>query len=104
MSPAILWSALWEDGTSCRSYGCASNCRNSRYQALVVGGDQDTTVGVESMLADYLALPAARRFLHIYHGVGHSPNVEAPQELAALLRAFVDRVAAMAAQEAVSTV
>ena len=29
---------------------------------LVVGGDQDTTVGVENMLADYLALPAARRF------------------------------------------
>ena len=71
---------------------------------LVVGGDQDTTVGVENMLEDYLALPAERRFLHIYHGVGHSPNVEAPQELAALLRAFVDRVAAMAAQEAVSAV
>jgi pimeloyl-ACP methyl ester carboxylesterase len=71
---------------------------------LVVGGDQDTTVGVENILADYLALPAERRFLHIYHGVGHSPNVEVPQELAALLRAFVDRVAAMAAQEAVSAV
>ena len=71
---------------------------------LVVGGDQDTTVGVENILADYLALPAERRFLHIYHGVGHSPNVEAPQELAALLRAFVDRVAAMAAQEAVRAV
>jgi pimeloyl-ACP methyl ester carboxylesterase len=71
---------------------------------LVVGGDQDTTVGVENILADYLALPAERRFLHIYHGVGHSPNVEVPQELAALLRAFVDRVAAMAAQEAGSAV
>jgi pimeloyl-ACP methyl ester carboxylesterase len=71
---------------------------------LVVGGDQDTTVGVENILADYLALPAERRCLHIYHGVGHSPNVEVPQELAALLRAFVDRVAAMAAQEAGSAV
>jgi pimeloyl-ACP methyl ester carboxylesterase len=71
---------------------------------LVVGGDQDTTVGVENILADYLALPADRRFLHIYHGVGHSPNVEVPQELATLLRVFVDRVAATAAQEAVSAV
>jgi pimeloyl-ACP methyl ester carboxylesterase len=71
---------------------------------LVIGGDQDTTVGVENILADYLALPADRRFLHIYHGVGHSPNVEVPQELATLLRDFVDRVVATATQEAISAV
>lgn len=71
---------------------------------LVVGGDQDASVGVDNILADYLALPAERRFLHIYHGVGHSPNVEVPQELATLLRSFVDRMAATAAQEAVSAV
>jgi hypothetical protein len=70
----------------------------------VVGGDQDASVGVDNILADYLALPAERRFLHIYHGVGHSPNVEVPQELATLLRSFVDRMAATAAQEAVSAV
>jgi pimeloyl-ACP methyl ester carboxylesterase len=62
---------------------------------LVIGGDQDTTVGVDNILADYLALTPERRFLHIYHGVGHSPNVEIAQELAALLSAFVERVAAV---------
>jgi branched-chain amino acid transport system permease protein len=63
---------------------------------LVVGGDLDTTVGVENILADYLALPTSQRSLHIYHGVGHSPNVEVPVELAALLGTFVSRVAATA--------
>lgn len=71
---------------------------------LVIGGDLDTTVGVENILADYLALPPDRRFLHVYHGVGHSPNVEVPQELAALLSAFVDQAAATAGQEAASAV
>jgi hypothetical protein len=50
------------------------------------------------------ALPAEWRFLYIYHGVGHSSNVEVPQGIATLLRVFVDRVTAMAAQEAVSAV
>jgi branched-chain amino acid transport system permease protein len=71
---------------------------------LVIGGDLDTTVGVDNILADYLALPADRRFLHIYHGVGHSPNVEVPLELAALLRAFVDRIASAAGQKAIGAV
>jgi pimeloyl-ACP methyl ester carboxylesterase len=62
---------------------------------LVIGGDQDTTGGVANILAEYLALAPERRFLHIYHGVGHSPNVEIAQELAALLSAFVERVAAV---------
>lgn len=69
---------------------------------LVVGGDLDTTVGVDNILADYLALAPDRRFLHIYHGVGHSPNVEVSLDLATLLSAFVSRVASMAGQEVVS--
>jgi pimeloyl-ACP methyl ester carboxylesterase len=68
---------------------------------LVIGGDQDTTVGVDNILADYLALAPERRFLHIYHGVGHSPNVEIAQELAVLLSAFADRVAALRGLQAV---
>ncbi len=70
---------------------------------LVVGGDLDTTVGVDNILADYLALPPERRFLHIYHGVGHSPNVEVSLDLATLFSSFVNRVASMAGQEAVSS-
>ena len=56
---------------------------------LVVGGDLDTTVGVDNILADYLALPEENRSLHIYHGIGHSPNVEVPESLAGLLGRFV---------------
>ena len=63
-----------------------------RAPTLVVGGDLDTTVGVDNILADYLALPEDFRHLHIFHGVGHSPNVEIPEEFAGLLSRFVEGV------------
>jgi len=56
---------------------------------LLVGGDDDTTVGVDQMLAEYLALPADRRFLHMFHGVGHSPNVQVATRFAGVLGRFV---------------
>lgn len=56
---------------------------------MLVGGDDDTTVGVHQMLAEYLALPEERRFLHIFHGVGHSPNVQVAARFAGLLDRFV---------------
>jgi branched-chain amino acid transport system permease protein len=71
---------------------------------LVVGGDLDTGIGVDNILAEYLALGPERRFLHIYHGVGHSPNVEIAPQLAALLSAFVDRVTSTVGQEVSSSV
>lgn len=59
---------------------------------LVVGGDLDDTVGVDNLLLDFLALPVNRRFLHMFHSVGHSPNFEIPQELAIVMDAFMDRI------------
>ena len=59
---------------------------------LVVGGDLDTSVGVDNILADFLALPESSRHLHMFHGVGHSPNVEVPGELVGLLGRFVEGV------------
>lgn len=59
---------------------------------LVIGGDRDTTVGVDNIVAEYLALPEARRHLHIFHGIGHSPNVEVPKRLAGLLTRFASKV------------
>ena len=56
---------------------------------LVVGGDQDALVGVENILSEYLALPAATRSLQIFHGVGHSPNVGVPAQLAIVLDQFI---------------
>lgn len=57
--------------------------------ALVIGGDQDTTVGIDNILAEFLALPAARRSLHVFHRVGHSPNIDTPLALAEVLTRFV---------------
>ncbi len=59
---------------------------------MVVGGDRDDTVGVHNIVADYLALSEESRSLHIYHGIGHSPNVEVPESLAGLLGRFVAEV------------
>ncbi len=59
---------------------------------MVVGGDRDDTVGVDNILADYLALPVENRHMHMFHGIGHSPNVEVPDRLAALLTRFANEV------------
>jgi pimeloyl-ACP methyl ester carboxylesterase len=63
---------------------------------LLVGGDDDTTVGVDQMLAEYLAMPEDRRFLHIFHGIGHSPNVQVATRFAGLLDRFVCQTAPQA--------
>ena len=60
---------------------------------MVVGGDRDTTVGVDNIVAEYLALPEDSRHLHVFHGIGHSPNVEVPGRLAGLLIRFADELA-----------
>src|SRR5215471_17586583 len=57
----------------------------------VIGGDQDTTVGVHNILAEYLALPENHRFLHIFHSIGHSPNVEVATQCAGVLDRFVSQ-------------
>jgi len=57
---------------------------------LVVGGDRDTTVGVGNILAEYQALPQAVRHLHIFHGIGHSPNVEVGRLVSTVVGNFSD--------------
>ena len=57
---------------------------------LVMGGDQDTTVGINNILAEFQALPADLRHLHIYLGIGHSPNVEVPGWVANITGLFSD--------------
>lgn len=64
---------------------------------LLIGGDDDTTVGVHQMLAEYLAMPEERRFLHMFHGVGHSPNVQVAAQMASLLERFVCQTVPQAA-------
>ena len=55
---------------------------------LVIGSDQDTTVNVDNILAEFQALSNGQRHLHIYHGIGHSPNVEVPCSVAKIIEQF----------------
>jgi pimeloyl-ACP methyl ester carboxylesterase len=59
---------------------------------LVVGGDEDTTVGVDNILTEYLALLPDVRSLHVFHGIGHSPNSECPAELAGVIERWIDGI------------
>jgi pimeloyl-ACP methyl ester carboxylesterase len=56
---------------------------------LVIGGDADGTVPIETTLQGYLSLPIQHRHLHIFHGVSHFPNAHVPDELAHVLVSFV---------------
>lgn len=59
-----------------------------RVPALMVAGDQDSVVRLDTMLE------AARRIpdcgLHVFHRVGHAPMMEVPDEFARVLADFID--------------
>jgi len=57
---------------------------------LVMGGDRDTTVSVDNILAEYQALPKSNRHIHMFHGAGHSPNVEAGRWVSTIVGQFSD--------------
>jgi pimeloyl-ACP methyl ester carboxylesterase len=57
---------------------------------MVMGGDRDTTVGVENILAEYQALPKANRHIHMFHGSGHSPNVDVARWVSNIVGQFSD--------------
>jgi len=56
---------------------------------LLAGGDADELIPLASMLATWAKLPPGSG-LNLWHGVGHSPNLDCPAELAALLRRFIE--------------
>ena len=57
---------------------------------LVMGGDRDTTVGVDNILAEYQALPKSSRHIHMFHGAGHSPNVDVARWTSNIISNFSD--------------
>ena len=57
---------------------------------LLAGGDADELIPVANMLATWAKCPEGTG-LHFWHGVGHSPNLDCPLELAALLRRFIEQ-------------
>jgi branched-chain amino acid transport system permease protein len=56
---------------------------------LLCGGDADALIPISQMLATWAKYPQGTG-LHIWHGVGHSPNLEVPGALALLLQQFVE--------------
>lgn len=62
--------------------------------ALMVAGDRDITVPVETMLATWRRIPNCR--LQVFQNVGHTPPLEVPEDLAKVLAEFVDGIGAPA--------
>jgi pimeloyl-ACP methyl ester carboxylesterase len=56
---------------------------------LMAAGDADELIPIAAMMATWAKLPAGSG-LHVWHGVGHSPNLDCPEELAAVIRRFVE--------------
>ena len=56
---------------------------------LVVGGDADDIVHPQYPLQYYLSLPEEIRHLHVFHGVGHYLNAQAPEKLAGVFVRFL---------------
>jgi pimeloyl-ACP methyl ester carboxylesterase len=56
---------------------------------LLAAGDADELIPISAMLATWAKLPAGAG-LHVWHGLGHSPNLDAPGEVAAVLQRFVE--------------
>lgn len=56
---------------------------------LLAGGDTDSLIPLGAMLDTWRKYPPGTG-LHMWHGVGHSPNVDCPEALAELLCRFVE--------------
>jgi pimeloyl-ACP methyl ester carboxylesterase len=62
---------------------------NLSVPALVIGGDADDIVHLQYPLQYYLTLPEEVRHLHVFHGIGHYLNAQAPERLANVFAQFV---------------
>ena len=60
-------------------------------ETLVVLGDADDVVAPDVAVRGYLEFTSGRRFLHVFHGAGHFPNAQVPDQLAGVIRRFMDR-------------
>ena len=56
---------------------------------LLMAGDADALIPLDAMLATRAKYPDGTG-LHVWHGIGHSPNVDCPDELASVLRHFME--------------
>ena len=56
---------------------------------LMAAGDADELIPLGAMLATWAKYPAGTG-LAVWHGVGHSPNLDCPGEVGAVLRHFIE--------------
>ena len=56
---------------------------------LLAAGDRDAIIPLQNMLATWAMYPKGTG-LHVWHGEGHSPNLDCPEQVAALLRRFIE--------------
>lgn len=56
---------------------------------LLAAGDRDAVIPLADMLASWAMYPKGTG-LHVWHGEGHSPNVDCPAQVAALLQRFIE--------------
>lgn len=73
--------------------------RDLQMPVLVCGGDADALIPLDQMLRTWAKYPPGTG-LHIWHGVGHSPNLDIPSDLAAVLRHFVEQTVPAAHERA----
>jgi pimeloyl-ACP methyl ester carboxylesterase len=64
--------------------------KNRPMPVLLAAGDADELIPLSAMLATWAKYPTGTG-LHVWHGVGHSPNLDCPADLAALLVRFIER-------------
>jgi 3-oxoadipate enol-lactonase len=57
---------------------------------LLAGGDADQLIPLNRMLETFGKLPKGSS-LQIWHGIGHSPNVEIPGQTAAVIQQFIEQ-------------
>ena len=70
--------------------GLGPSCATLPMPILVACGDADETIPIDAMLATWAKFPKGTG-LHVWHGAGHSPNMEMPGRFARVLGRFVNK-------------
>jgi len=70
--------------------GLGSACATLAMPILVACGDADDTIPISAMLATWAKFPKGTG-LHVWHGAGHSPNMDMPGRFARVLGRFINK-------------
>lgn len=73
-------------GTRKDMSGYAGNCN---IPTLIMSGDRDSVVPLESTLAFYPKFKSSVRHCHVFHGIDHYPNAEIPDKVARVYSRFL---------------